>query len=334
MADCSTTPGRSLVLSEEIVIVVGGEIVLSTGFAAERLPVTDLLQVVQPAGNATIPIRVKSVAVDAGASIDTGVHLGAGQDRIAVCIHDAGSRRGVRRSRRRFWKSEDDSDKNNAYKTLHYVLLKLSVILAPFTPFLAEELYHNMGGEGESVHLLDWPTNYTVDQQTLDDMARTRELINTGLGLRMQKDEHQDSIKVRQPLATVSYGGDKLGDYYEQIISDELNVKSIKNISSEPDGSWVEIDKKITPELKREGLMREVIRLVQSARKQAGLNVDDRIVLSLTTTDQELQRAIDEWQDAIRAETLSEYALDFKTSSQTTAKIDNTEIEIKLKKVS
>ena len=240
----------------------------------------------------------------------------------------------VRRSRRRFWKSEDDSDKNDAYKTLHYVLLKLSVILAPFTPFLAEELYHNMGGEGESVHLLDWPTNYTVDQQTLDDMARTRELINTGLGLRMQKDEHQDSIKVRQPLATVSYGGDKLGDYYEQIISDELNVKSIKNISSEPADSWVEIDKKITPELKREGLMREVIRLVQSARKQAGLNVDDRIVLSLTTTDQELRRAIDEWQDAIRAETLSEYALDFKTSSQTTAKIDNTEIEIKLKKVS
>src|SRR5690606_17190438 len=62
----------------------------------------------------------------------------------------------VRRSRRRFWKSEDDSDKNDAYRTLHYVLVRLSYLLAPFTPFLAEELYHNLTGDEESVHLKDW----------------------------------------------------------------------------------------------------------------------------------------------------------------------------------
>ena len=62
----------------------------------------------------------------------------------------------VRRSRRRFWKSEDDGDKNDAYRTLHYVLVRLSYILAPFTPFLAEELYHNMTGDAESIHLKDW----------------------------------------------------------------------------------------------------------------------------------------------------------------------------------
>jgi isoleucyl-tRNA synthetase len=63
----------------------------------------------------------------------------------------------VRRSRRRFWKAGDDDDKNNAYCTLHYVLVHLSMVLAPFTPFLAEELYQKLTG-GESVHLLDWPT--------------------------------------------------------------------------------------------------------------------------------------------------------------------------------
>ena len=65
----------------------------------------------------------------------------------------------VRRSRRRFWKSEDDGDKQQAYRTLHYVLAQLSLVMAPFTPFLAEELFLKLtGGElGESVHLLDWP---------------------------------------------------------------------------------------------------------------------------------------------------------------------------------
>ena len=68
----------------------------------------------------------------------------------------------VRRSRRRFWKSEDDADKEQAYQTLHYVLARLSMVMAPFTPFLAEELYQKLTG-GESVHLLDWPTDNATD---------------------------------------------------------------------------------------------------------------------------------------------------------------------------
>lgn len=59
----------------------------------------------------------------------------------------------VRRSRRRFWKSEDDDDKNDAYKTLHYVLVRLAYVLAPFTPFLADELYEKLTGDKESIHL-------------------------------------------------------------------------------------------------------------------------------------------------------------------------------------
>ena len=251
----------------------------------------------------------------------------------------------VRRSRRRFWKSEDDGDKNDAYKTLHYVLLKLAAILAPITPFLAEELYQNLGGGSESIHLIDWPTNFEVNQSALDDMERTRSLINAGLGLRMKKDEHQDSIKVRQPLQFASYAGAKLDDYYEQIMAEELNVKEIRHIDSLSghlenydevadsidEDSWIEISKKITPELKREGLMREVIRFVQSARKNAGLNVDDRINLSLETSDADLIAAISAHQDEIYAETLAVGEVGSGAGHES-VKVDGIELKISLEK--
>ena len=241
----------------------------------------------------------------------------------------------VRRSRRRFWKSEDDGDKSDAYRTLHYVLVRLSYLLAPFTPFLAEELYHNLTGDDESIHLKDWLPAGAVNEQVLADMARTRELINAGISLRMKKDEQQDSIKIRQPLQQAWYAGEKLDDYYQQIMADELNVKNIGHLSdlaehlaargdtevvSKPE-SWIDIDKTITPELKREGLMREVIRHVQSARKKAGLQVDDRITLQLVVpegqtgadltagvdTAEQLRQAINEHAETIAHETLARF---------------------------
>ena len=241
----------------------------------------------------------------------------------------------VRRSRRRFWKSEDDGDKSDAYRTLHYVLVRLSYLLAPFTPFLAEELYHNLTGDDESIHLKDWLPAGAVDEQALADMARTRELINAGISLRMKKDEQQDSIKIRQPLQRAAYAGTKLAEYYEQIMAEELNVKNIGHLSdlaehltargdaevvSKPE-SWIDIDKTITPELKREGLMREVIRHVQSARKKAGLQVDDRITLQLVVpegqtgadltagvdTAEQLRQAINEHAETIAHETLARF---------------------------
>ena len=182
----------------------------------------------------------------------------------------------VRRSRRRFSKNDDQQDKRQAFATLHYTLIYLSKLLAPFTPFLAEELYQKMTGKDESVHLLDWPEPDTINHEVLDNMQRTRQIITDALALRMQKSDTEDQIKIRQPLSKLTYDGDKLYSFYEGIIAEEVNVKKVENTNA------FTLDKTLTPELKREGEAREIIRAVQSARKHAGLSVDDQIRLSLS----------------------------------------------------
>lgn len=210
----------------------------------------------------------------------------------------------VRRSRRRFWKSGDDADKHQAYRTLHYVLVRFAITVAPFTPFLAEELFAKLtGGQaGESVHLLDWPADGAVDGRLITDMRELRELINQGLSQRAAA-----KLKIRQPLAGAELRprapfAAQYDQAFADIAKDELNLKSIEMRTG--DGS-VLLDTELTPELKQEGLMREVVRQVQSARKAAGLNVDDRILLSLSTTDGGLQEAIEAFADTIAAETLA-----------------------------
>ena len=182
----------------------------------------------------------------------------------------------VRRSRRRFSKNDDAEDKKEAYATLYYVLVYLSKIIAPFVPFLAEELYQKMTGSTESVHLLDWPEAGEIDTEVLEDMARVRGIITEGLALRMNKSETEEQIKVRQPLAELVYDGEKLPEFYENIIAEEVNVKKVVR------GEAIKLDKTLTPELLREGFSRELIRAVQNARKKAGLVVDDRILLSVS----------------------------------------------------
>ena len=244
----------------------------------------------------------------------------------------------VRRSRRRFWKSEDDGDKNDAYRTLHYVLVRLSYMLAPFTPFLAEELYHNLTGDNESIHLKDWLPAGEIDNSMLRDMNALRTAVNDGLSKRAS-----EGIKVRQPLASVKLINTisqdtptEVAQFLIDIAKDELNVKSVEIVTdseSESAQPSVVYDLTITPELKREGLMREIVRHVQSARKQAGLQIDDRIVLSISSDDSEISQAIDAFADVIKAETLAvelNYAAD--ESEKYDAKIEGKLVEISLKK--
>jgi len=236
----------------------------------------------------------------------------------------------VRRSRRRFWKSDDDSDKNDAYRTLHYVLTRLSMVLAPFTPFLAEELHHNLTG-GESVHLLDWPEQGEIDEAVLIAMKQTRELIEAGLAARMQKSESEAQVKVRQPLSRLEYGGEKLDAFYEAMIADEVNVKEVICAAQVKSGE-IELDKTISPELRQEGLMREIVRVVQSARKQAGLQVNDRIALKLAGA-KELVQAYDVYKTTIWNETLTDSENVKMDSFTTKVTIEDQNLEVQLCKV-
>lgn len=228
----------------------------------------------------------------------------------------------VRRSRRRFWKSEDDGDKQMAYRTLHYVLVRLSYVLAPFTPFLAEELYQNLTGDSESIHLKDWISTGQVNQLVMSEMDTVRDYVNHGLSLRAKA-----GLKVRQPLASVTVPG--IGEFvdFESILKDELNVKAVRT------GGEVAIDQVLSPELKREGLMREAIRHIQSARKAAGLNIDDRILLALSSEDTDLVAAMNEHEDVIMTETLAEEIVERDLSYVQVVKVEGSELVVSIQKV-
>ncbi len=181
----------------------------------------------------------------------------------------------IRRSRKRFWKSENDNDKASAYETLHYVLIQLSKLMSPFTPFICEEIYCNLTGK-ESVHLADYPEadKKLIDNQLNSQMAQAREIVELGLAARSK-----NGIKVRQPLNSLDYYGEKIIDELEEIIAEEVNIKRVVNNSNLEDKK-VNLDLKITDELKIEGLAREIIRNIQSLRKEKDFEVDDRIELS------------------------------------------------------
>lgn len=228
----------------------------------------------------------------------------------------------VRRSRRRFWKSGDDQDKNNAYRTLHYVLVQLSKVMAPFTPFLSEELYIKLTDE-ESVHLVDWPQVGAIDELVIEEMNMVREYVTLGLGLRAK-----EGIKVRQPLAKLEVPS--LGRFvnFEEILKEELNIKEVVR------GRDFVLDVVVTDDLKREGLVRELTRHIQNARKEANLSIDERITLVIKTESDELSRAVDEYMNQLKQETLATELLTSGsgTGYSTTANIEGIEVDISLGK--
>ena len=196
------------------------------------------------------------------------------------------------------------------------------MILAPFTPFLSEELYQKMTGREESVHLLDWPEAGAIDTEVMEQMARTRQIITDALALRMQKSEKEEQIKIRQPLSKLVYDGDKLNSFYEQIIADEVNVKKVEN------GNELTLDKTLTPELKEEGMAREIIRAVQAARKHAGLAPGDKIKLSLSVEPPKAHESL------IKSEVgASKISQKDSYAHKETAKINGESIAISLEKI-
>ena len=281
----------------------------------------------------------------------------------------------IRRSRRRFWKSENDTDKKGAYETLYYVLVNLTKMFAPVMPFITEEIYKNLTGE-ESVHLSKWPkvNKDLIDKKLNKEIDITRTIVALGHAARAK--EH---LKVRQPLPKIEialpekmaksiireqievikeelnikdiqfienigkriqviaypdakklgpkYGADvqkiiitaKQGKFKKlangnikvlnfELLPDELEIryqgKEGQNVESEK-GIVVILDTEISEELKLEGLARDIIRRIQDLRKKSGFNVDDRIIIGALSKDKEIMKAVINFSDYIKKETLA-----------------------------
>jgi isoleucyl-tRNA synthetase len=300
----------------------------------------------------------------------------------------------VRRSRRRFWKSEKDQDKQTAYATLYHVMVKFMRLLAPFIPFITESMYQNLVVAVRpeaygSIHHTSWPVvdSAARDDDLLEQMELARQVASLGLGAR-----NSAGLKVRQPLARVLvYAGQKrsLRQELVDIVMDELNVKAFEFVPEAgklvsyqvlPDNkllgpkfgarfpavraallaldpvkvadavqaglpvelnvdgeqvvlapeeiliqtqpaeglavaadklATVAIDAVITPELHTEGLARELVRRIQSMRKDAGFNIEDRITTWYQASD-ELKQVFQTWGAYIQAETLTTQLLEAK----------------------
>ncbi|MBA3679376.1 isoleucine--tRNA ligase [Candidatus Saccharibacteria bacterium] len=240
----------------------------------------------------------------------------------------------IRRSRRRFWKSEDDSDKLDAYKTLHWSLITICQLLAPFAPFASDYFYQHLTEDivkaPDSVHLSLWPEVLPSNQVILDSMQIVRQLVNDGLAARAQA-----GIKVRQPLAKATIGSTiELSRDLQLIISEELNTKKI--VVKKADTASVVLDTKITQELKNEGVARDIVRNIQQARKDAGLDVENYINLVLMTDSIDIQNAIKQCKKIIQNEVLATtLKINFEQFDYTkSTSIENSELTISLQKAS
>jgi isoleucyl-tRNA synthetase len=234
----------------------------------------------------------------------------------------------IRRSRRRFWKSEDDGDKQQAYAVLHYTLVRVTQLLAPWAPFISDRLYRDLTGAG-SVHLSDWPKPGAVNSDALHQMETVRSIITDGL-----KQRADAKVKVRQPLAKVTVTGAAAflsgNTDMQAIIAEELNVKQV--VCSDADAMTVTLDATLTDELRAEGMMRDIVRQVQNLRKTSGLKVEDRIVLHIASNDDRAQQAVSQYGDVIRQETLANSMSDEPVGPLTDVTIDGAAVSLSLRK--
>jgi isoleucyl-tRNA synthetase len=231
----------------------------------------------------------------------------------------------VRRSRRRFWKSENDADKLSAYNTLYHCLVTLAKLMAPFTPFLAEELYQNLVRSAfpqapESVHLADFPVADAskIDKQLADDNRLAMRICSLGRAARSKA-----GIKVRQPLEEFYVGvksewEKRALERMAPLVMEELNVKEMEcdtfeKVAGKEDSSFavvseaansVAISCYITAELEAEGMAREIVHRVQTMRRSAGYDIADHIILYYEA-DAFIMQSLSSFADYIMQETLA-----------------------------
>jgi len=273
----------------------------------------------------------------------------------------------VRRSRRRFWVGDMDSDKLAAYHTLYTCLVTVAKLLAPFTPFVSEAIYQNLvrsvdPSAPESVHLADWPgfDESLIDERIMDETRTVMRVVSLGRAARSKA-----GIKVRQPLASATafvatpYHAEGLRRLADQVC-DEINVRDLNVLVlseifgrpyevpndllaklpegaalAEDSGYAVGLDTRITPELADEGLAREMVHRIQNLRKGAGFDISDRIVVYHAGWDR-LGEVFARHGDYVREEVLADDLLETAPPPEAASeqqKIDGHEVTLAVKRV-
>jgi isoleucyl-tRNA synthetase len=226
----------------------------------------------------------------------------------------------LRRSRERIKDNEKE-----AKATLYFVMRTLVQLLAPFAPFTAEDIWLKLRieNDAESVHLSVWPTADVVNDVTLADMARARAIVEKALAARQ---EHK--IPVRQPLSKLSISEMMPNEYFE-VMKDELNIKEVVVSEAVPKGE-VLLETEITPELRAEGMVRELMRAIQDMRKAAGLTPSDTIILSIETNEAGVM-VLEKFSDDIKKTVLAE-RITFGSNDGGEVKIDDLVFKVKIEK--
>lgn len=207
----------------------------------------------------------------------------------------------IRRSRRRFQSPKSRKDLEIASRVLSFVLLNLSKISAPFIPFLSETIYQKLTGNAfqkeKSVHLENWPSyeKRLVDKKLEKEMEKVREIVSRALRKRAEA-----KIKVRQPLPSLTIKDNVLWQKKEllELIKGEVNVKEIIL------GKKFALDTRITPQLKEEGILREVLRAIQLMRKEKKLKPNHKINLFIASSPN-LSQFLEKNKDFLLKETIA-----------------------------
>lgn len=239
----------------------------------------------------------------------------------------------VRRSRDRF-KGDDLVDKAKASATLREVLMTLSKVMAPFTPFIAEKIYLELGGKLESIHLEMWPEPKEEKHHAavIEHMVQARKVVEVGLALRSE-----NKLKVRQPLHELKMNYEHFSRELLEMMADELNVKKISYAEATTDMGWaakedgktkVWLNTTLDENLKKEGLTREIIRTINQMRKEQGLTINDEVKIFYATLDENLIAVFTDFESEIKSAVLAS-----GIERQPDLAVDSTEVDGKTLKL-
>jgi isoleucyl-tRNA synthetase len=214
-------------------------------------------------------------------------------------------------------------DRKDTKKILGEALEKVSLMLAPFAPYVSESIYQ-LFQKGESVHLSKWPISddKKIDKKIEEEFRAALFIIEKGF-----KERDRNQIGLKWPLSKATfYYYKELSKEIKKIISSQLNVKSLEFVKASENDWKVELTLKLTPELEAEGYAREVSRLVQSARKKIGLNKTALVEINILV-DEEFKKVLDSQTEFLKTRT---NAKEFTITTENSNKFEKN-IEFKIK---